>query len=42
MDVVVTCSDGSTTVRSTARNTVTSSVKVWVQMLISGGLQKEV
>jgi hypothetical protein len=39
MKVVVTCSDGSTTVRNTARNTVTSSVREWVQ--ISGGLQKE-
>jgi hypothetical protein len=41
MNVVVTCSDGSTTARNTARDTVNSSVKVWVQMLISGGLQKE-
>ena len=41
MDVVVTYSGGSTTIRNTARDTVTSSVKVWVQMLISGGVQKE-
>lgn len=41
MNVAVTCSVGSTALRNTARDTVTSSVKMWVQMLISGGLQKE-
>jgi hypothetical protein len=41
VNVVVICSDGSTTVRNTARDNVTSSVNVWVRILCSGGRQTE-